>query len=257
MDLVFKALADPSRRRLLDGLNARDGQTLGELCDGLDMTRQSVSKHLAVLQEANLITTLRRGREKLHFLNAAPINEIADRWIRRYDRERVQALSTLKQALEEPSMSKPEFVYTTYITTTAERLWRALTEPAFTQDYWGHTLESTWAEGAPITWRANGVTIDDGGSRVLEYDPHRRLSYSWHTFTKDWSDSFEIDPDTLAKITAEPRSRVTFALEPDADRVRLTVTHDGFEEGSTLVTMVSGGWPSYLSSLKTLLEKTA
>src|SRR4029450_8706352 len=101
MDEAFKALADPSRRRLLDGLNARTGQTLSELCSGLEMARQSVSKHLAVLEEANLVTTLRRGREKLHYLNAAPINEVADRWIDRYDLGRVHALADLKTALEE------------------------------------------------------------------------------------------------------------------------------------------------------------
>ena len=101
MDEVFKALADPSRRRLLDRLNARNGQTLRELCAGLDMARQSVSKHLAILEAANLVTTVRRGREKLHYLNAAPINDIAERWITRYDRQRVHALADLKQALEE------------------------------------------------------------------------------------------------------------------------------------------------------------
>src|SRR5665213_4517695 len=116
MDEVFRALADPSRRLLLDGLNARNGQTLRELCAGLSMTRQSVSKHLAVLEAANLVTTTWRGREKLHYLNAEPINAIADRWINQYDRPRVQTLADLKTALESQSMSdSAEFVYTTYI----------------------------------------------------------------------------------------------------------------------------------------------
>src|SRR5688500_17556242 len=106
MDEVFKALADASRRRLLDSLNATDGQTLGQLCAGLDMARQSVSKHLAVLEAANLITTVWRGREKLHYLNAVPINAIADRWINQYDRRRVEALADLKQALESAPMSE-------------------------------------------------------------------------------------------------------------------------------------------------------
>src|SRR6201747_740281 len=101
IDEVFKALADPSRRRLLDSLNARNGQTLRELCSELDMARQSVSKHLAVLEAANLVTTVRRGREKLHYLNAAPVNEIAERWINHYDRARAHALADLKTALEE------------------------------------------------------------------------------------------------------------------------------------------------------------
>src|SRR5919201_1293205 len=126
MDGVFRALGDPSRRRLLDSLNAADGQSLRELCTGLEMARQSVSKHLAVLEAANLVTTVRRGRHKLHYLNAAPINDISERWITRYHHDRVHALADLKRALEEDStMDRPSFVYTTYIRTTPERLWRA------------------------------------------------------------------------------------------------------------------------------------
>jgi DNA-binding transcriptional ArsR family regulator len=100
-DAVFKALSDRSRRLLLDTLRERNGQTLTELCAGLVMARQSVSKHLAVLEAAMLVTTMRRGREKLHYLNPAPINEIAERWISQYDQERVRALSDLKRALED------------------------------------------------------------------------------------------------------------------------------------------------------------
>src|SRR5919198_4482263 len=140
MDDVFKALADTSRRRLLDRLNARNGQSLRELCSGLDMARQSVSKHLAVLEAAGVVTTVRRGREKLHSLNAEPINDIAERWINQYDQARVNALSDLKRALEDTAMQKPSFVYKTYIHTTPEQLWKALTEPAFTERYWGTTL---------------------------------------------------------------------------------------------------------------------
>src|SRR6202042_2450295 len=93
MDDVFKALADPSRRRLLDSLNAENGQSLRQLCAGLAMARQSVSKHLAVLEAAGLITSLRQGRERLHYLNAAPISDIAERWINRYDQARIDALA--------------------------------------------------------------------------------------------------------------------------------------------------------------------
>ena len=128
MDEVFKALADPSRRKLLDSLNTKGGQTLSELCLLLDMARQSVSKHLAVLEAANLVTVVWRGREKLHYLNAAPISEISNRWINHFDRRRVSALAGLKRALEGPLMGRPEFVYVTYIRTTPERLWRALTD---------------------------------------------------------------------------------------------------------------------------------
>src|SRR5947209_9688831 len=115
MDEVFKALADPSRRLLLDSLNERNGQTLRELCSRLAMARQSVSKHLVVLEAANLVTTVRRGREKHHYLNAAPINDIAERWITRYEQDRVNALADLKRALEDRAVEKPSFVYTTYI----------------------------------------------------------------------------------------------------------------------------------------------
>src|SRR5438067_8068933 len=106
VDEIFRALADPSRRRLLDSLNTRNGQTLRELCSGLEMARQSVSKHLAILEAANLVTTVRRGREKLHYLNAAPINDISERWITRYERARVHALADLKRALEHPTVDK-------------------------------------------------------------------------------------------------------------------------------------------------------
>src|ERR1700694_76356 len=100
MDYVFRALADASRREFLDRVGAGNGQTLGELCARLDMTRQAVSKHLAILENANLVATMRRGREKLHYLNPVPIHEIAERWIGKFERSRLQALSDIKQALE-------------------------------------------------------------------------------------------------------------------------------------------------------------
>ena len=99
-DAVFRALADASRRLLLDGLHRKNGQTLSELCRGLDMTRQAVTKHLLILEEANLVSTQRHGREKLHFLNPVPINEIAERWIGKFERPRLRALSELKRKLE-------------------------------------------------------------------------------------------------------------------------------------------------------------
>ncbi len=178
MDEVFRALSDPSRRRLLDSLNGRNGQTLRELCAGLAMARQSVSKHLAILENANLVTTVRRGREKLHYLNAAPIGEIAERWINRYDKPRVDALSDLRKALEGTTMDRPEFVYTTYIRTTPEQLWRGLTDPAFTRRYWGLAWESDWAPGSAVTLRLNknDVVIADPAQVVLESEPYRRLS---------------------------------------------------------------------------------
>jgi DNA-binding transcriptional ArsR family regulator/predicted GNAT family acetyltransferase len=257
MDEVFKALADPTRRALLDSLNARNGQTLRELCTGLDIARQSVSKHLAVLEEAGLVTTVRRGREKLHYLNAAPVHEIAHRWISRYDRTRVQALADLKLALEETAMDAPTFVYTTYIRTTPQKLWQALTEPAFTERYWGTTLESEWQVGSSITWHESGATIADPEQVVLAADPPRRLAYTWHTFTPEWAEAHGFDEKLRAKLAAERRSKVTFEIEPAGAASKLTVVHDDFEPGSTVAEMISEGWPALVSDLKSLLETGA
>jgi DNA-binding transcriptional ArsR family regulator/uncharacterized protein YndB with AHSA1/START domain len=254
MDDVFKALADPSRRMLLDSLNAHNGQTLRQLCAGLDMARQSVSKHLAVLEAAGLVTAVRRGREKLHYLNAAPISDIAERWISRYDQPRVDALADLKKALEETEVEAPSFVYTTYIRTTPERLWQGLTDPAFTQRYWQTELHTDWAKGSPVTWNNHGVLISDPESVVLESDPYRRLSYTWHTMTPELAEKFGWDQEFQAKLAGERRSKVTFDIEPATQGVKLTVIHDGFEPGSTVLEMVSVGWPDVISSLKTLLE---
>ena len=253
MDEIFKALADPSRRRLLDSLNARNGQRLNELCAGLDMARQSVSKHLAVLEGANLVTTVRRGREKLHYLNAVPIHAIADRWIHQYDRRRVEALADLKQALESP-MGEPAFVYTTFIRTTPERLWQALTDPAFTRRYWGTAFETDWKPGSTMVWEQNGHRIVDPEQVVLESEPYRRLAYTWHTLTVEWASTNGIDDDVRTTLAAESRSCVTFDIEPFGETVKLTVVHDDFPAGSTMRSMASTGWPHLLSDLKTLLE---
>jgi DNA-binding transcriptional ArsR family regulator/uncharacterized protein YndB with AHSA1/START domain len=255
MDEVFRALADPSRRLLLDSLNERNGQTLRALCSRLDMARQSVSKHLAVLEAANLVTTVRRGREKLHYLNAAPINEIAERWITRYEQGRVLALADLKRALEDSPMDKPTFVYTTYIRTTPERLWQALTESAFTERYWNITLESDWEPGSPVRWTQRGVTIADHAQVVVESEPYRRLSYTWHTFTPEWAAALDFGDDARERLAAEPRSKVTFDIEPlDEEQVKLTVVHDDLVPDGLVEQLISRGWPRVLANLKTLLE---
>ncbi|MCP3786952.1 metalloregulator ArsR/SmtB family transcription factor [Micromonospora sp. A3M-1-15] len=262
MDEVFRALADASRRRLLDRLNVRNGQSLRELSAGLDMTRQSVSKHLAVLEAAGLVTTTRRGREKLHHLNAAPINAVADRWIGRYDRARAQALADLQAALEGQPMEGPTFVYTTYIRTTPERLWTALTAPEFTRRYWGGvTLVSDWRPGSPLLWQDSPYSEPkDLGQRVLEAEPHRRLAYTWHGFQPEHAAHFGWSDEELAARLGERRSKVTFDLTPHGETVRLTVTHDDFSPDSEMHRAISGqldgsgGWPELLASLKSLLE---
>jgi uncharacterized protein YndB with AHSA1/START domain/DNA-binding transcriptional ArsR family regulator len=254
MDEVFKALADPSRRLLLDSLNARNGQSLRELCAGLDMARQSVSKHLAILEAADLVTTARQGRQKLHYLNAAPIDAIAERWIGQYHRAHARALTDLKATLEEDPMPNPEFVYTTYIKTTPEELWQALTDPAFTRQYWGVALESDWHPGSTLTWEQRGVRIEDAEQVVLEADPCRRLAYTFHTFTPEFGESVGFSDDLVATLAAEPRSKVTFDIEPLGPKVKLTVVHDGFAPGSAVLDLISGGWPAVIANLKTLLE---
>jgi DNA-binding transcriptional ArsR family regulator/uncharacterized protein YndB with AHSA1/START domain len=257
MDAVFKALADPSRRLLLDRLNARNGQSLRELCAGLGMARQSVTKHLAVLEAANLVTTQRQGREKLHYLNAAPVHEIADRWIGRYDRARVEALADLKLALEDHPMStsRPAFVYTTYIRTTPQQLWRALTEPAFTLRDWGIGLRSDWKVGSAVDlqWGPD-QEFRDIGQVVLESDPPRRLSYRWHNYQREHRELFGWSEETFARLVTEPLSKVTFEIEPMGSAVKLVVTHDDFDGETEMYKGISGGWPAILSSLKTLLE---
>ena len=149
MDAVFRALSDPARRRLLDRLNERNGLTLGELCAGMGMTRQSVSQHLDVLEDAQVVATSRRGREKLHHLHAAPINDIADRWIHHYDRPMDHSDDTT-------------FVYTTYINATPERVWQGPTDPAFTERSWRHPRSGGVAyrtdgkRAPPMTWPTTG-----------------------------------------------------------------------------------------------------
>jgi len=253
-DDVFKALADPHRRQLLDKLNERNGQSLRELSEDLMMTRQAVSKHLAVLESANLVSTIRKGRLKLHYLNPVPINDIAERWITHYERERVTVLAALKHELEETSMEQTAFVYTTYIRTTPERLWQALVSPSFTAQWWQVTFATNWEVGSAMTWDNHGIVIADAEQVVLEFDPCRRLAYTWHTFVQELKVRMGMDDDAFERLATERRSRVAFELEPVGDQVKLTVIHDDFDPGSIALTRVTHGWPIFLSSLKTLLE---
>jgi DNA-binding transcriptional ArsR family regulator len=256
LDEVFKALADPGRRLLLDSLHERNGQALRELCSRLDMARQSVSKHLAVLEAANLVTTVRGGREKHHYLNAAPINDIAERWITRYEQDRVNALADLKRVLEDTPVEpeKPSFVYATYIRTTLEKRWQALTEPAFTERYWSITFETDWKPGSPMTWKTRGLAIADPEQVVLESEPCRRLSYTWQTHSSEWAQAFNITEEAGDRLASEPRSKVTFEIEPLGDQVKLTVIDDDLMPGSLPGSMISNGWPRVLANLKTQLE---
>ena len=178
VDKVFKALADPTRRKLLDSLRQDNGQTLGRLCGQLNMARQSATQHLALLEEANLISTVWRGREKLHYLNPVPIHDIQQRWIAPFDEPHLRALEAIKRHAEEPDMSadKHNFVYVTYIRSTPQRVWQALTDADLTAEYWGHSNVSDWQAGS--SWehrRVDGTNIADAVGTVLESTPPTRL----------------------------------------------------------------------------------
>ena len=241
MDTVFRALADPTRRSLLDQLFKRDGQTLTELERRLAMTRFGVMKHLRVLEGAGLVVTRRQGREKLHFLNRVPIRRIHDRWIDKYTEPMAAMLSGLKKDIEEALMEK---VYEIYIKTTPERLWQAITDPEMRRKYsFGVAVASDWTSGSRYVGRAGQTTVSPGmpileGENV-EVDPPRRLV---QTFRALWSDD----------VKREGTSRVTWTIEPIADSCRLTVVHDQLREGANAE--LYGGWPMILSGLKTLLE---
>jgi len=244
VDAVFKALADPTRRRLLDMLFRRDGQTLGELEGRLAMTRFGVMKHLRVLERAKLVVTKRRGREKLHFLNAVPIRQIHDRWIDKYSAPMAAMLTGLKKGIEEELMEK---VYEIYIKTTPERLWQAITDPELRSKFsFGVGVYSAWKSGGPYLARTTDMTISPGVEIAngvnVEVDPPHRLV---QTFRALWNDDVKI----------EGESRVTWEIEPVGDSCRLTVTHDQLRAGANA--QLYGGWPMMLSGLKTWLEAGA
>ena len=241
-DPVFRALADRTRRLFLDRLREQDGQTLGELCARLGMARQSATQHLDVLVRAGLVTVVRRGRERLHFLNPAAISEIGERWISAFDRPRLDALSAIRQRAEEYAMTAPvpTYVYVTYIRAGAEQVWQALTDADLTARYWGHANVSDWQPGS--RWehrRTDGSGAADAAGRVLEADPPRRLVITFGAPDGD-----------------EPpggHSVVTFHVEEHGGIVRLTVTHENLAD-ATALGEISHGWPAVLANLKSLLE---
>ncbi|MFI6493855.1 ArsR/SmtB family transcription factor [Streptomyces sp. NPDC050564] len=240
MNQVFKALADETRRRLLDRLHEHNGQTLGELCEHIDMTRQSVTQHLAVLEAANLVSVVRRGREKLHYLNPVPLHDIQERWIDKFERPRLRALSALKRRAEESMTDRPNFVYVIYIQSTAEKVWDALTDADLTAAYWGHSNVSDWQPGS--RWehrRTDGSGIADVVGTVVESERPTRLVTTWAAPEDEGQE--------------DKYSRVTFDIEPHADIVRLTVTHEDLPDEGAL-SDVSSGWPAVLSNLKSVLE---
>jgi uncharacterized protein YndB with AHSA1/START domain len=236
VEAVFRALADPTRRALLDALYEQDGQTLVALTARHDLTRVGIAKHLRLLEEAGLVVTKRRGREKLHYLNPVPIRLVHDRWVSRYTQPWAAGLTGLKTELE-LGMEK---VFEIYIRTTPERLWAAITDPTIRAKYhFGAAVESSWAAGSAyrLVHPASDRPLAEGENLVVE--PPHRLVQSMRTL---WSDDAE----------REGTSRVTWEIEPVGDSCRLTVTHDQLRDGAP--PELYGGWPMILSGLKTWLE---
>jgi uncharacterized protein YndB with AHSA1/START domain/DNA-binding transcriptional ArsR family regulator len=254
MDAVFKALADPTRRGLLDELFKQDGQTLSALEARVEMTRFGVMKHLAVLEDAGLVTTQRRGREKLHYLNTVPIRLAHDRWVSKYAEPWAATLSRLKADLEDSTMqtvktvswaqgtapvAEGTAVFEVFIKTTPERLWHAITDPEQRRKYsFGVETHSDWSVGSSYRAGVPGV-VDIASGENVEVDPPRLLV---QTFNALWSDD----------VRAQGTTRVTWEIEPVGSSCRLTVIHDQLPAGANAE--LYGGWPMILSGLKTLLE---
>jgi uncharacterized protein YndB with AHSA1/START domain len=238
MDGVFKALADPTRRELLDELFREDGQTLTALEGRLPMTRFGVMKHLKQLEAAGLVVTRRRGREKLHFLNPVPIRLIHDRWVSKYAGGRAAGLIALKHELEqEKTMEK---IFEIYVKATPERVWEAITDPQLRAKYnFGAGLYGEWIPGAKQEMRAADAGFILGTCEVLEVDPPRRLVQT-------------MDANFSPEAAAEGTSRITWEIQQVEDSCRVTVIHDQMRDGAN--DQLYGGWPMILSGLKTLLE---
>ena len=238
MDAIFKALSDPTRRQLLDTLRDRGGLSLTELEHGLGMTRFGVMKHLKVLEEANLVLTRRDGRFKYHYLNALPIQEVADRWMAPYAKPLARFALNLKNALEsEPPMAdKPDFVFSTYIRTTPDRLWDALTNPEMTQQfYYGGRVQAELKPGGNFSYLAPNGEINLHGE-VLEIDPPKKLVT---TFRATWAEA------------GGETTRVMYEIEPMGEVCKFTMTHFDYEKSKA---GVEAGWPIIVAGLKTLLE---
>jgi uncharacterized protein YndB with AHSA1/START domain len=236
VDEVFKALADPTRRSILDDLFEKDGQSLSELEGRFEITRFGVMKHLKQLEDAGLVVTRRQGRQKLHYLNPVPIRLVHDRWVSKYAEPWVATLSDLKHRLE----SQMEKVFEIYIQTTPERLWEAITDGEIRSKYqFGARVTSDWTVGSRFEMGNphDGSLLGEGEN--LEVDPPRRLVQSMVAL---WGDD----------VKSEGTSRITWEIEPIADSCKLTVTHDQLREGAN--DQLYGGWPMILSGLKTWLE---
>lgn len=242
---IFKALADPSRRKLLDLLQVSNGQTLNDLCVPLDMSRFGVMKHLNLLEEAGLISTRKAGREKLHYLNAVPIRQIYERWVSKYAEPWVIGLTSLQNELKRESNmeNKPRNINRIAIKAKSEQVWQSLTDPAKTSKFWFNcAIRSTWEIESPFElWdgaekKAEGI--------ILNLDPPNKLVMSWRFISFPGTES-----DTPSRITWE------IGAHADFHGVTLvTVVHDEIEQSAHTAKILENGLPIVLSGMKTLLE---
>jgi DNA-binding transcriptional ArsR family regulator/uncharacterized protein YndB with AHSA1/START domain len=240
MDAIFKALADPTRRDLLDRLRQRDGQTLTELESLLNMTRFGVMKHLNVLETANLVVTRKVGRFKYHYINTAPVQELVDRWIEPITRQPMtRAVLDLKSALEGvspmPAQPKPDFILETFIRATPEKIWEALTTGEISKHYYiaGAAIRGTIADGQPYEYvTADGRVMLSG--EVLKSKPYSHLEM---TFVPGWG--------------SKAPSRNVYEIEQQGEVSKLTILHYELHKGQD---GVREGWAKIAASLKSLLE---
>ncbi len=243
MEKLFAALSDPSRLKVVETLRHRDGLTLGEIEALLPhMSRFGVMKHLKVLEEANLISTRKAGRFKHHYLNPVPFQQIADHFVSRFAAPWTRGMIALKTDLEaRNAMAAAKHMMVTIIHTTPEALWEALTKPEITQKYFfGLRISQNLKAGDDLTYKnADGEAWITG--KIVEATPPHKLVY---TFAGD----------KLEDGTREPETTVTFDIEQMGPLCKLTLVHDGFPGENQTYRNTGGGWPTILSSLKTLLE---
>lgn len=239
MDNIFSALADKSRRYLLDILYKKNGQSLTELSSTLEMSRQAVTKHLKILENANLIIPVWKGREKLHYLNPVPLRHIYSRWISKFDETRIQGIFELKKDLENKTQEvKMEgFMYQIVIAASAEKVWESLTNPEFTQKFWfGRSVISDWKEGSTIS-----IITPEGKEevkgKVVEFQPNKRLSYTW-----------QVPEEPAREITT-----VVFEIQEMGPMTKLTILHD-LDANQANFQQAAAGWTFILCGLKTFLE---
>ena len=244
MDEVFSAIDDPNRRTLLDALHELDGQSLTELCAHLPaMTRQGVMNHLRVLEGAGLVTTIRRGRSKYHYLNPMPIRLIHDRWISRIAEHRVARITDMRDRIETggTTMDRPVHIYKTYIRADITQVWNAITDPDLTEQYfYGTRVQSKWEPGADMTYTYPDGTLASTG-HIISIDPPHRLEFTFHAL---WNEEIE----------AEGPCREVWTLTDLEEMVELAIELFDMTTESRRYEDFTNGLPYIVAGLKSLLE---